>query len=34
MSKQSSVILAAVLLCSAVPAMGQQLPDGPGKELA
>ncbi len=34
MSKKSSAVLTAALLCSGLPAMGQQLPDGPGKELA
>src|SRR5260370_41613588 len=34
MVKTSSVVLTAVLLCSGFPATGQQLPDGPGKELA
>lgn len=34
MSSKSSIVLAAALLCSGVPAGGQQLPDGPGKELA
>jgi virginiamycin B lyase len=34
MSNKSTVILAAALLCSGFPALGQQLPDGPGKELA
>jgi virginiamycin B lyase len=34
MSSKSCVVLAATLLCSGLPALGQQLPDGPGKELA
>ena len=34
MSNKSCVILAAVLLCSGPPAQSQELPDGPGKELA
>ena len=34
MSNKSSMILTAVLLCSGLPAQGQELPDGPGKELA
>src|SRR5438045_9623457 len=34
MSKKSCAVLTAGLLCSGVPAMGQQLPDGPGKALA
>jgi virginiamycin B lyase len=34
MSTKSTVILAAALLCVGLPALGQQLPDGPGKELA
>ena len=34
MSSKSSVILAAALLCCGFPAGGQELPDGPGKELA
>src|SRR5437762_10017005 len=34
MSNKSCLILTAALLCSGLPAMGQQLPDGPGKELA
>ena len=34
MSKKSCAVLTAALLCSGHPAMGQQLPDGPGKELA
>jgi hypothetical protein len=34
MSKKSSVILTAALFCSGLPAIAQQLPDGPGKELA
>ena len=34
MSNKSRVILAAVLLCSGLPAQSQELPDGPGKELA
>ena len=34
MSKKSCAVLTAGLLCSGLPAMGQQLPDGPGKELA
>ena len=33
MSRKSWAILAAALLC-AFPALGQQVPDGPGKELA
>jgi virginiamycin B lyase len=34
MSKKSCVVLTAALLCSALPALSQQLPAGPGKELA
>ena len=34
MPGKSSVALAAVLLWYALPALGQQLPDGPGKEIA
>ena len=34
MSTRSCVVLAAALLCSGLPAWSQQLPDGPGKELA
>jgi len=34
MSSKSCVVVTAALLCSAVPAFGQALPDGPGKELA
>jgi virginiamycin B lyase len=34
MSTKSTVILAAALLCVGLPAWSQQLPDGPGKELA
>jgi virginiamycin B lyase len=34
MSKKSCAVLTTVLLCSGLPAIGQQLPDGPGKELA
>jgi virginiamycin B lyase len=34
MSSKSCVVLAAVLLCSGFPALGQELPEGPGKELA
>src|SRR4051812_43454071 len=34
MSKKSCAVLTAVLLCAGLPAIGQQLPDGPGKELA
>jgi len=34
MSKKSCAVLTAGLLCSGLPAMGQQLPDGPGKEFA
>ncbi len=34
MSKKSCAVLTAALLCFALPAVGQQLPDGPGKELA
>ena len=34
MSKKASATLAAALLCTTLPAIGQQLPDGPGKELA
>jgi Streptogramin lyase len=34
MSSKSCVVLAAALLCSGLPAWGQELPDGPGKELA
>src|ERR1700720_633047 len=34
MSTRSCVVLTAALLCSGLPAWGQQLPDGPGKELA
>jgi virginiamycin B lyase len=34
MSKKSYVVLTAALLCSALPALSQELPAGPGKELA
>ncbi|MDB5635402.1 MAG: streptogramin lyase, partial [Bradyrhizobium sp.] len=34
MSNKTRVILTAGLLSAAFPAWGQQLPDGPGKELA
>jgi hypothetical protein len=34
MSSKSCVVLAAVLLCSGFPALGQELPEGLGKELA
>jgi len=34
MSGRCWVVLTAALLCYGVPALGQQLPDGPGKELA
>src|SRR5216684_2075674 len=34
MSRRSCTILTAALLCAAYPALGQQLPDGPGRELA
>src|SRR5258708_39663093 len=34
MLKTSCAVLTAALLCSGFPAIGQQLPDGPGKELA
>src|ERR1700686_611336 len=34
MFRQSCTILTAALLRAAFPALGQQLPDGPGKELA
>jgi virginiamycin B lyase len=34
MSKKSCAVLTAALLCSGLPAIGQQLPDGPGKGLA
>ncbi len=34
MSRKSWMIFTASLLCAASPALGQQLPDGPGKELA
>src|SRR5437588_13031187 len=34
MSSKSRLVLAAALLCSALPAFGQALPDGAGKELA
>src|SRR5260370_27052630 len=34
MSSRSCVVLAAALLCSGFPALSQELPDGPGKELA
>src|ERR1700732_4906111 len=34
MSKKSCVALTAALLCSALPALSQELPAGPGKELA
>ena len=34
MSKKCWSALTAVLLCFGLPAMAQQLPDGPGKELA
>ena len=33
MSNKSCVVLAAVLLCSGLPAQSQELPDGPGKDL-
>ena len=34
MSSRCGMVLTAALLCCGVPALGQQLPDGPGKELA
>jgi virginiamycin B lyase len=34
MSSKTSMVLTAALLCSAAPALSQDLPDGPGKELA
>jgi virginiamycin B lyase len=34
MSTRSSVVLTAALLCYGLPALGQELPDGQGKELA
>ena len=34
MSSKTSMVLTAVLLCSGFPALSQELPDGPGKELA
>src|ERR1035437_7684070 len=34
MSGKSCAILTAALLCCGLPAWSQQLPDGPGKELA
>ena len=34
MLKRSFVVLTAALLGSVLPAIGQRLPDGPGKELA
>ena len=34
MSSKPCVVLAATLLCSGLPALSQELPDGPGKELA
>src|SRR5260221_706796 len=34
MSGKSIVVLAAALLCSGLPAPSQELPEGPGKELA
>ena len=34
MSSKSCVALTAALLCLGLPARGQELPDGPGKELA
>jgi virginiamycin B lyase len=34
MYNKSSVVLTAALLCAVLPAVGQDLPDGPGKELA
>src|ERR1700688_610755 len=34
MSNKSCVVLTAALLCSGLPALSQELPDGPGKELA
>ena len=34
MSSKSSAVFTVALLCSGLPALGQQLPDGPGKELA
>src|ERR1700704_37717 len=34
MSNKSSMILTAVLLCFGLPALSQELPDGPGKEFA
>jgi hypothetical protein len=34
MSDKSCVVLTVALLCTALPAFSQALPDGPGKELA
>jgi virginiamycin B lyase len=34
MSRKAWTIPTAALLCAAFPAFGQQLPEGPGKELA
>jgi virginiamycin B lyase len=34
MSKKSCVVLTAALLCSGLPALSQELPAGPGKEVA
>ena len=34
MSSKSCVVLTAALLCTSLPAFSQNLPDGPGKELA
>ena len=34
MSAKSCMVFASALLCSGLPALGQALPDGPGKELA
>jgi len=31
MSSKSCVVLTTALLCSGLPAFGQELPDGPGK---
>jgi hypothetical protein len=34
MLKKLCLVFAATLLCSGLPAWSQQLPDGPGKEVA
>jgi len=34
MSNKTSLVLAATLVSLTLPALGQELPDGPGKELA